>query len=86
MTAQGCVFTYQDRPRTRLERYPLARYPRQYFDLLHIKKWKVPAAKKHELLNKLNDVGINWQTLFPDLEGLGRGIPEIQSIRTSQVP
>lgn len=83
MTAQGCLFTIQDTPSTPLEFYPVSKYVRANFDIFHICKWKVPATKKKEILGKLNDMGISFATLFPDLEGLGRGIPEIEVMRRS---
>jgi hypothetical protein len=84
MTAQGCLFTYQDCPTMPLESYPVQSYSRQQFDLFHVRKWKVPAKEKPKLLKKLNDIGVNFQTLFPDLEGLGKGIPEIEKTRMLQ--
>jgi hypothetical protein len=35
------------------------------------------------LLRDLNDVGINIQTMYPDLQGLGEGIPQIEALRGS---
>lgn len=84
ITAQGCLFTYQHDPQTPLEDYPLAQYAREHFDLFHIRKWNVPAKHKPKITERLNDLGITIQTLFPDLEGLGRGIPEIEKLRARQ--
>ncbi len=84
ITAQGCVFTYQDQPEKALQTYDPKFYRRELFDLFHVRKWKVPAGSKGDLLTELNDLGVNLQTLLPDLQGLGEGIPEIEGLRLSQ--
>lgn len=81
ITAQACIFTYQDNPQTPLHAYDPACYAREDFDLFHIQKWKVPAERKSKLLGNLNDVGINIQAMYPDLQGLGEGIPQIEALR-----
>lgn len=81
ITAQGCVFTYQEDPNKALQTYDPQGYRRELFDLFHVRKWKVPAAAKPALLTELNDMGVNFQTLLPDLQGLGEGIPEIEGLR-----
>lgn len=81
ITAQACVFTYQDKPQTALHAYDPACYAREHFDLFHVQKWKVLAGHKQALLVDLNDLGVNIQTLYPDLQGLGEGIPEIEALR-----
>jgi len=81
ITAQACVFTYQDDPQTALHAYDPACYAREQFDLFHVRKWKVPAKCKQTLLVELNDVGVNIQALYPDLQGLGEGIKEIEALR-----
>lgn len=83
MTAQGGLFTIQDQPTVRLDQYPLEKYSRRDFDILHLRRWKVPKDKKNRILAELNDVGINIQTLYPDLEGLAKGIPAIEFARKS---
>ena len=37
----------------------------------HIMKWKIPKNKKKEILQELNWIGINYSTLFPDINGFG---------------
>ncbi len=37
-----------------------------------IDKWEVPGASKERLLNELDQLGINYQSMFPDLEGVCR--------------
>ena len=39
-----------------------------------IKKYLIPGSLKNEFLSKLNKFGINYQTMFPDVEGLCRQI------------
>lgn len=83
ITAQACVFTYQDDPSTPLQVYKPGSYARTDFDIFHLQKWGVPAACKSCFLKDLNDIGINLQTLYPDLQGLGAGIPQIEAMRHS---
>ncbi len=83
ITAQACVFTYQDSPQTPLHAYDPASYTRENFDVFHVQKWRVPAECKRKLRIDLNDVGINIQSMYPDLQGLGEGIPQIEALRRS---
>jgi FRG domain len=85
ITAQACVFTYQDKPEQPLETYDPSCFVRENFDLFLIRKWLVPALDKKPLLRELNDVGVNIQTLYPDLQELGEGIPEIEALRENQL-
>ena len=81
MTAQGSLFTIQDDPRKGLEMYSPSGLSRKKFDIFQIHKWIVPNDKKGVILEELEGIGINIQTLYPDLEGLGKGIPNIEKIR-----
>jgi len=82
MTAQGGLFTIQDDPWKPLEKYCPTDYERKDFDILHIRKWKVSGgAGKRGIMEELDEIGINIQTLYPGLEGLGRGIPKVEEIR-----
>ncbi|HDY87271.1 MAG TPA: FRG domain-containing protein [bacterium] len=81
MTAQGSLFTIQDQPEEKLEGYSFRDYTRQNFDVFHIRKWRVPPTGKEKLIKELEEVGINNQTLLPDLLGLAEGITEIDQLR-----
>jgi hypothetical protein len=81
ITAQACVFTYQDDPNKSLHAYDPSHCIREEFDIFHVRKWRVPAKHKQALLFDLNNLGINIQALYPDLQGLGEGISEIEALR-----
>lgn len=81
MTAQASIFTIQDKPKEALEKYPYGEYGRKNFDVFHIRKWKVPKDKKKAIIEELEDIGIDKQTLFPDFSGLAEGIEQIENIR-----
>ena len=46
-------------------------------------RWTVPAANKTDIVLDLERVAINSRTLFPDLDGLARGLWETEVIRTA---
>ncbi|GAI17013.1 unnamed protein product, partial [marine sediment metagenome] len=81
MTAQASIFTIQDKPKVPLEKYPYNEYQREDFDIFHIRKWKVPKDRKKAIIEELEDIGIDEQTLFPDFQGLAEGIEQIEKIR-----
>ena len=82
ISAQSGYFTIQDDPLKPLEEYPKQDYKRKDFDIFHIRKWKVPKENKEDILDSLNDVGIDLFTLFPDLDGLGAGLREVEKRRS----
>lgn len=82
MTAQASIFTIQDEPAKALEEYPHDQYERKDFDIFHIRKWRVPKDKRREIIGELEDIGINAQSLFPDLQGLAEGIEQTESMRS----
>jgi hypothetical protein len=41
-------------------------------DMNYLHKWIIPEGKKKRILEELNNIGINYATLFPDLEGFGK--------------
>lgn len=81
MTAQNGRFTIQDDPWTALEHYEPLKYKRKHFDIDQIRKWKVPASQKRHILVRLDQYGINRQTLYPDIDGLAIGIREAETMR-----
>ncbi len=82
MTAQASIFTIQDKPAKALEEYPYSQYERKDFDIFHIRKWRIPKDNKRNIIVELEDIGINAQTLFPDLQGLAEGIEQTESMRS----
>jgi len=85
MTAQASLFTIQDDPAKHLEEYDPNQYARKDFDIFHLRRWKVPKGKtKKKILGQLEDIGVNIQTLFPDLEGLVKGIEQTEEARSQR--
>jgi hypothetical protein len=84
MTTQGGLFTIQDKPWTSLEEYPIKHpemYKRKNFDIFHIRKWKVKSQCKNCILKELDEIGINIQSLYPDLDGLAEGLKRTHKMR-----
>jgi hypothetical protein len=78
--AQSCYFTIQSDPNKELQIYDPADYPGQ-FDIVRIEKWRIPRKRKPHLLRDLERVGINEGTLFPDLDGIARGLVRTEVLR-----
>jgi len=68
MVAQRSVFTLHPRPDTGHS------IPEVLTDPKHLVRYIVPANDKRQLMADLDRLGINYQSLFPDLEGLARQI------------
>jgi hypothetical protein len=83
--AQGGTFTVHDDPSRALEGYDPSCYRPADFDLEKIVKWKVSRENKKDLLIDLERVGINERTMFPDLDGIARGIVRTEVLRTGSL-
>jgi len=68
---QAGVFTVHDPPTEPIEPTPLAQ----------LAKLELPANIKWDMLLHLNDYGINWATLFPDMDGLSKQINFLTKVR-----
>jgi len=87
ISAQSCNFTIQGDPATELQTYDPSTYEKKQFDIERIEKWKIPFEKKREFLLDLERLGINERMLFPDLDGIARGIIRTEVLRTGlQIP
>lgn len=81
ITAQCGLFTIQDNPWLDLERYFPRPLPDRNFDLAALVRFTVPARSKLTCLDDLERLGINHRTLFPDLDGLARGLWQTEVLR-----
>ncbi len=54
----------------------------QRFDLSEGGMWLVPKEKKKGLLQQLERLGINSRVLFPELDGLAKGLMQTERFRT----
>lgn len=81
MVAQSGCFTLHEHPERSLEADNPTNYEDGNFDICVLRKWKVPKDKKAELLVILERLAINYRTLFPDLDGLAKGLWQLEVIR-----
>jgi hypothetical protein len=86
MIAQHSFFTIQDNPWSPLgEKYSGGKEDK-YIDIAMIYRWRVPGGKRNEnrkwdIVNELERLGINNRTLYPDLDGLAKGLWQLETIR-----
>jgi hypothetical protein len=85
ITAQGGVFTIQDNPWRDLVSYFSRHIPRRNFDLEELTKWSVPARSRARCIEELERLGINARTVFPDLDGLAKGLWQTEVIRRGRI-
>jgi hypothetical protein len=80
--AQSGNFTTQDDPSKDLQCYNPSKYRKQDFDIDRIEKWRVRSSQKKNFILALERFGIHERTLFPDLDGIARGIVRSEVLRT----
>jgi hypothetical protein len=83
ITAQSGVFTLHGDPWVDLVKCAGKPYSDDELDIQRLQRWTVPAANKTNIILDLERVAINSRTLFPDLDGLARGLWETEVIRTA---
>jgi len=83
ITAQSGVFTLHGDPWADLVKCAGKPYADDELDIQRLQRWTVPAANKTNIILDLERVAINSRTLFPDLDGLARGLWETEVIRTA---
>ncbi len=81
MTAQSGIFTVHGDPWTDMVRSAGQPYPAKDLDIAKLIKWTVASRHKMEIVLDLERLAINSRTLFPDLEGLARGLWQTEVIR-----
>lgn len=77
MSAQSSAFTIQDDPWQCLEKYENKNCPNDIDKLI---KWKIPKEKRANIIVEL-ERSINYRILYPDLEGLAKGLWHSELIR-----
>ena len=83
ITAQSGVFTLHADPWADLVKCAGKVYAEDELDIDRLQRWTVPAVNKSSIILDLERVAINSRTLFPDLDGLARGLWETEVIRTA---
>jgi len=81
--AQSANFTIQQHPDRDLETYGTAGCGKD-FDIERIVKWRIPKHRKTDLLQALERCGVNEKTMFPDLDGIARGINRTEVLQTGR--
>ena len=81
MMVQNAAFTIQENPWRSLEDYDPGNIDSFYLDIVRIIKWKVPKGRRHEITDELETANINYRTLFPDLDGLAKGLWQSEVLR-----
>lgn len=79
--AQSSAFTIQDDPWKNLDAYAGKEFSPGEMDITKLVKWKVPKEKKASIIEELERAAINQRTLFPDLDGLAKGLWHAEGIR-----
>lgn len=81
MTAQSGYFTLHGDPWTDMVLCAGQAYPARNLDIAKLIRWRVESRHKTEIILELERMAINSRTLFPDLEGLARGLWQTEIIR-----
>lgn len=81
MTAQSGYFTLHGDPWTDMVKCADRVYLARDLDIAKLIHWKVESRHKPEIILELERMAINSRTLFPDLEGLARGLWQTEIIR-----
>lgn len=81
ISAQGGIFTIQENSRKPLESLDNNNYRDGDCDIEVLYRWKVPDAKKGEILEELEKTGVNIRTLYQDLDGLCVGLWRTEIMR-----
>lgn len=81
MTAQSGIFTIHGDPWTDMIQQADERYAAKDLDVAKLIKWTVESRVKTEIVLDLERLAINSRTLFPDVEGLARGLWQTEIIR-----
>jgi hypothetical protein len=82
LTEQSGIFTLHADPWTPLDTLAGHKYPANELDIDRIKKWIVPAGSKRSIISELERLAINTRNLFPDLDGLARGLWQSEVLRS----
>lgn len=81
LVVQSGHFTIHDFPWTDLRRIDPDSLDPANLDIVAVKKVVIPAGAKGKLDRELMRASINSRTLFPDLDGLTKGLVELEAIR-----
>lgn len=81
MTAQSGVFTLHGDPWMDIMKAAGRRFRGDELDLLRLRRWRITSECKASIIVALERLAVNSRTLFPDLDGLARGLWQGEIIR-----
>jgi hypothetical protein len=81
MTAQSALFTIHAHPWVDLRVLSAGTYSTDDCDIVEGHRWIVPKDRKAQVLAELNRFGIHSRTLFPELDGLAKGLIQEEVFR-----
>ena len=82
MTAQSGMFTLHGNPWKDVIKCAGKKYNQAELDLAKLKRWTVSNRCKADIILDLERLAVNSRTLFPDLEGLAKGLWQTEVIRS----
>jgi hypothetical protein len=80
LVAQSGGFTIQE-PWTPLEDQSQQSFDEKSLEIFEIYKWRLPQGKKRSVASQLLRAGISHKSLFPGLEGIGKGLLRAELLR-----
>ncbi|HWQ91807.1 MAG TPA: hypothetical protein VN673_09055, partial [Clostridia bacterium] len=81
MTAQSGIFTLHGDPWIDMVQCAGVPFSDRDLDISKLIQWRVESRHKKGIILDLERLAINSRTLFPDLEGLARGLWQTELIR-----
>ncbi len=81
MTAQSGIFTLHSDPWSDMVDCAGKAFPSKDLDVKKLIRWTVKSRDKMDIVLDLERLAINSRTLFPDVEGLARGLWQTEIIR-----
>jgi hypothetical protein len=76
IVAQSGVFTFHSNPWVSLKSYVNVFFQVDRLDIQLLVDWTVPARHKPSIVKDLDRLGINRRSIYPDLDGLAKGLLE----------
>jgi hypothetical protein len=81
MTAQSGMFTLHGNPWIDVVKCAGQPFAESQLDLAVLARWTVPSRCKAQVIIDLERLAVNSRTLFPDLDGLAKGLWQTEIIR-----
>jgi hypothetical protein len=83
LTEQSGIFTLHEDPWSDLDSLANRPYRDSELDIERLRKWIVPPDRKQGIIQELERLAINTRSLFPDLDGLARGLWQSEVLRST---